>query len=194
MRKIDPAEMGIQATGDDFDFVVFADPQGGDPSDATNDSPERVAIHNPYIRSNIEAVNRLEPPPAFLVVAGDIVDSKGQKANFDAMVGFLKGLRMPVLFELGNHETRYTARITPSDVSELENYFRAQRQINGLDALLYSFDLGRWHFVIWPDPLCGGFWDAHPHFFEWLDADLRAHRDRPSCTGRSPPRRTAGMM
>ena len=77
MRKIDPAEVGIRATGNDFDFVVFADPQGGDPSDTTNDSPERVAIHNPYIRKNVETVNRLDPLPAFLVVAGDIDKSKG---------------------------------------------------------------------------------------------------------------------
>lgn len=178
--EIAPADLGIQVASEDFDFVIFADPQGGDPAEKTNDAPERVAIHNPYILRNIQAVKRLEPQPAFLVVAGDIVDSKGQRANYDAMLDMLGDLEVPVLFELGNHETRYSARITPDDMSELENYFRAQKQINGLDKLLYSFDVGRWHFVVWPDPLRRGFWDAHPHFFDWLDRDLRKHADRPT--------------
>jgi 3',5'-cyclic AMP phosphodiesterase CpdA len=178
--KIDPGQAGIEPTGEDFDFAIFADPQGGDPNDQTNDSPERVAIHNPFILKNIEAVNRLNPPPAFLLVVGDIVDSKGQRSNYDVMVDYLRRLKTPVLFELGNHETRYGARITPDDTSELENYLRAQEQINGLGKLLYSFDLGRWHFVVWPDPLRRGFWEAHPHYFEWLADDLRRHRDRPT--------------
>jgi hypothetical protein len=178
--KIDPEDAGIQPTGDDFDFAIFADPQGGDPNDQTNDSPERVAIHNPYVVKNVKAVNRLDPQPAFLLVVGDIVDSKGQRSNYDVMVDYLRRLRTPVLFELGNHETRYGARITPDDMSELENYFRAQEQINGLDKLVYSFDLGRWHFVVWPDPLRRGFWEAHRHYFDWLEKDLRQHRDRPT--------------
>jgi 3',5'-cyclic AMP phosphodiesterase CpdA len=178
--KIDPTDAGIEPPGEDFDFVIFADPQGGDPTDQTNDSPERVAIHNPYILKNIEAVNRLDPQLVFLIVIGDIVDSKGQRSNFDVMLGFLNRLRVPVLFELGNHETRYGARITPDDMSELENYFRAQEQMNGLDKVLYSFDLGRWHFIVWPDPLRRGFWEAHPHYFDWLEDDLRRHRDRPT--------------
>jgi len=179
--KIDPAEVGITAKGDDFDFVIFADPQGGDPTDLTNDSPERVAIHNPYILKNVRAVNKLRPQPAFLIVAGDIVDSKGQKSNYDVLVKFLRELRMPVLFELGNHETRYGAKFSPGyNHAELKNYFDAQRQINGTDKLLYSFDVGRWHFVIWPDPLRKGFWEQHPHYFEWLDEDLHEHKDRPT--------------
>jgi len=180
LGKIAPEDVGIRELGEDFDFVIFADPQGGDPNDQTNDSPERVAIHNPYIERNVEAVNRLQPQPAFLLVAGDIVDSKGQKSNYDVMLRFLKRLKTPVLLALGNHETRYGAKIAPADMSELENYFDAQKQINGLDKLLYSFDLGKWHFVIWPDPLRRGFWEAHPHFFEWLDDDLRRHRNRPT--------------
>jgi len=180
LGKIAPEDVGIRDVGEDFDFVIFADPQGGDPNDQTNDSPERVAIHNPYIEKNVEAVNRLRPEPAFLLIAGDIVDSKGQKSNYDVMLRFLKRLKTPVLFELGNHETRYGAKITPADMSELENFFDAQKQINGLDKLLYSFDLGKWHFVVWPDPLRRGFWEAHGHFFDWLDDDLRRHRNRPT--------------
>ena len=125
-------------------------------------------------------LGKIMPADVGLRIAGDIVDSKGQKTNYEVMLRFLEKLKMPVLFALGNHETRYGAKITPGDRSELANYFDAQKQINGLDKLVYSFDLGRWHFVVWPDPLRRGFREAHPHFFDRLDEDLRLHGQRPT--------------
>ena len=179
--KIDPQQIGIARTGDDFDFVIFADPQGGDPADKSNEAPQRIAIHNPVVARNVRRVNRLAPKPEFVLVDGDIVDSKGQWSNYAKMLEFLGELQCPVLFELGNHETRYGARFSPGyNHDALANYFRAQKQINGLEKIAYSFDLGKWHFVVWPDPLRCDFWPNHPHYFEWLEDDLRRHRDRPT--------------
>ncbi|UCG55958.1 MAG: metallophosphoesterase [Phycisphaerales bacterium] len=179
--EIDPHKVSIKDVGENFDFVVFADPQGGDPNDATNDAPERVAIHNPFIIKNIDLVNQLSPRPEFLIVAGDIVDSKGQKSNYQVMLRLLGKLKMPVLFALGNHETPYGSSFAPPHNDDaLQNYLDAQRQINGLGKIAYSFNVGRWHFIIWPDPLRRDFWQAHPHYFDWLEQDLKEHKDRPT--------------
>ncbi len=178
---IKPEEVSITDPGDNFDFIIFADPQGGDPSDKTNDSPERIRFHNPVIEKNVELVNALPDKPAFTLIAGDIVDSKGQQSNYNVVVGMLQKLKTPVLFALGNHETRYSSRFSPAyNMAPLNNYFAAQKRMNGMDKLLYSFDLGRWHFVVWPDPLRSDFWQTHPHYFEWLADDLKANSHRPT--------------
>lgn len=179
--KIDPCQVGIKTVGEDFDFVIFADPQGGDPNNKTNDAPERISIHNPFFVKNIDLVNQLRPRPAFLIVAGDIVDSQGQKSNYDVMLRLLSKLQMPVLFALGNHETRYGSSFAPPHKDgALKDYLDAQRQINGLDKITYSFNAGRWHFIVWPDPLRRDFWQTHAHYFDWLEQDLREHKDRPT--------------
>jgi len=179
--QIDPAQVNIKDTGDDFDFVIFADPQGGDPRDRTNDSTTRIKIHNPFVLKNVELVNKLNPQPSFLIIAGDIVDSQGQQSNYEVMLSYFKKLKVPVLFELGNHETPYGCRFGPGyNMEAMDNFFQAQKQMNGLDKLLYSFNAGKWHFVIWPDPLRTDFWQRHPHYFDWLDEDLKKHRDRPT--------------
>jgi 3',5'-cyclic AMP phosphodiesterase CpdA len=186
LGAINLRQIGAEEPGENFDFVIFADPQGGDPTDTTNDSPARIRIHNPFIVKSIELVNQLQPKPAFVLVLGDIVDSQGQRSNFDAMLRFLSSplrgkLHVPVLFALGNHETRYGSRFAPGyNMQPLTNYLDAQRQINGLDKIAYSFSAGRWHFVVWPDPLRRDFWQTHPHYFAWLDEDLKQNRDRPT--------------
>jgi len=181
LGTVELRQIGAEEPGENFDFVIFADPQGGDPTDTTNDSTARIRIHNPFIEKNIELVNQLQPKPAFVLVLGDIVDSQGQKSNFDAMLRFLSKLHVPVLFALGNHETRYGSRFSPGyNMRPLTNYLDAQRQINGLGKIGYSFNAGRWHFVVWPDPLRRDFWQTHPHYFAWLDADLKQNRNRPT--------------
>jgi hypothetical protein len=182
MRQIDLREIGANVPGDDFDFVIMADPQGGDPRDETNDSTTRLKIHNAYIEESIRRVNQLQTRPAFTLICGDIVDSQGQESNFKAMHGFFKTMQSPVLFELGNHETAYSVSFSPGyDMRPFTNYFTAQRMINGLDdLLLYAFDAGQWHFIVWPDPLRANFWETHPHYFDWLERDLENNKERPT--------------
>lgn len=178
--KINPADAGITETGDKFRFVVMADPQGGDPEATSQDSSTRVKIHNAFIEETIERVNELKKKPAFSVVIGDFVDSKGQMGNFLRMKKFYDKLTHPVLLEVGNHETAYSAKFSPGYyMGDLNNYFTIQKAMNGMEKILYSFDLGKWHFIVWPDPLRSEFWPTHPHYFDWLERDLEAHRDKP---------------
>jgi hypothetical protein len=64
-------------------------------------------------------------------------------------------------------------------MSSLDNFFSIQKAMNGMEKILYSFNLGKWHFIVWPDPLRSDFWSTHPHYFDWLERNLEAHKDKP---------------
>lgn len=178
--EIELQQLEITSNPDHFTFHVFADPQGGDPEHPANHRT-RMKIHNAFIEDSIILANALPERPLFTLILGDIVDSQGEEENFQVMHELLSRLDSPVLYELGNHESRYAAKFEPGyDMSALQNFFNAQKKMNGMEKILYSFNAGKWHFVVWPDPLRSFFWDNHPHYFEWLEKDLEKHKDRPT--------------
>jgi len=178
--ELNPADVGIQVNGDDFVFVIMADPQGADVSNPA-DNRCRSKIHNAFVEESVRLANDLKVKPSFCLMLGDIVDYQGEARDFAQMATFFKKLEMPVLYEMGNHESRYQAQFGPGyNFSEFNNYFAAQKTLNGMDYLLYSFNLGQWHFVVWPDPLRKTFWENHPHYFDWLERDLGKHKDKPT--------------
>lgn len=177
---INPEHLGISPPADNYMFCVMADTQGGDPTDPSNDSPTRMKIHNAFIEESVRLVNQ-QDNPLFNIVIGDIVDSKGQWSNFRKLLEFLGEVKCPTFFTVGNHETAYNVTFPPEDrLSGFTNFFKAQDQMNGMDELLYSFNLGEWHFIAWPDPLRNNFWELHPHYFDWLENDLEVHASRPT--------------
>lgn len=176
---ISPDQLGIKEPSGPFSIAVLADTQGGDPVTSKN-LATRIKIHNAFNEDSVQITNGLDPQPAFTLVLGDVVDNQGEKAHFEAMHQYLKEIKSPVLYAVGNHETRYNAQFTPGyNMEEFNNYIAAQKAVNGTDLLLYSFNLGKWHFVIWPDPLRDHFWETHPHYFDWLERDLEKHKDVP---------------
>ncbi len=178
--EINPEKLGIPSVEDDFRFVIMADPQGGDPQYEGNGSKTRIKIHNAFIEESISTANTLSPKSVFTLILGDFTDHQGEKENFDRMIRFYDKLENPILLEIGNHETRYRSEFTPGyNMKAFENYFAAQKNINGLEKLAYSFDLGQWHFIVWPDPLRRNFWETHPHYFDWLERDLEMNKTRP---------------
>lgn len=179
--RIDPEAINIPDRNGKFRFIIMADPQGGDPYYEYTGSSARMKIHNAFVEESIITANALTPEPLFALILGDFTDHQGEEENFRQMIRYYKGLNYPMLMEIGNHETRYRSEFTPAyNMSAFNNYFIAQKQINGMEKLLYSFDLGTWHFVVWPDPLRSNFWETHPHYFDWLERDLLANRDRPT--------------
>lgn len=177
---VDPGAVGIRPVGESFSLIAMADTQGGN-HEGHDGLMTRMQIHNAFIRETVRLVNSLKLDPSFAVVIGDITDGWGTGIDFLQMNSYLRELRCPLLYTIGNHETRLRSVYGPGyEMSEFGNFLAAQKAINGLTRLLYSINLGRWHFVFWPDPLRRGFWETHPHYFEWLERDLEAHRDRPT--------------
>jgi hypothetical protein len=178
--ELNPGDAGISNPGDDFTFFIMADTQGGDASNP-DDNLCRMKIHNAFIEESIRLANNLKTDPAFCLILGDIVDHQGEEQHFAQMAQFFERLKIPVLYEMGNHESRYQTSFEPGyNLSGFNNYFAAQKAINGMELLLYSFNLGKWHFVVWPDPLRQMFWENHPHYFDWLERDLEKYKDRPT--------------
>lgn len=177
---LDASLLGVPKNTENFNFAVIADPQGGDPEDLSNGSITRIKVHNAFVEDSVVLVSMLDHP-AFCLVLGDIVDDQGQASNFDKMLSYLKRAEVPWLLSVGNHETKYGITFGPGyDFSDFAHYFAAQQSINASNKLLYSFDIGQWHFIVWPDPLRNNFWETHPHYFDWLEHDLEANKDRPT--------------
>ena len=191
--EISLEEAGIGEPGDDFSFVAMADPQGGDPDDS-NGLKTRMKIHNAFIQESVDLVNRLDFDPLFTVVIGDVCDDWGYKKDLARMNAFLSKLKSPVLYGIGNHETLLRSEFSPGyNMEAFHHFLAAQKAINGLEKLLYSFNAGQWHFVVWPDPLRDRFWETHPHYFDWLERDLEKHGGRPTMVFQHVPTHPIGI-
>lgn len=191
IAEISPGDFKATDPGANFRIVVMADPQGGDPEEKGN-HPTRMKIHNAWAEESITQANIMEP--AVTLILGDIVDSQGEERNFIRMGEFFRKLRSPILYAIGNHETIYRATFTPGyNMEAFNNYFDAQRNINGLELMLYSFNMGEWHFIVWPDPLRANFWETHPHYFDWLERDLEKHKNRPTIFFQHVPAHPIGI-
>ncbi len=179
--EIDPKDAGIKVRDKNFNFVIMGDPQGGNPFKGKKKLATRMRIHNAFLEESIDLVGRLNCDLQFAIAVGDITDGWGAKEDFEQMNKFMKNINLPVLYTIGNHETLLRSEFRPGyNMDAFNNYLSAQKQINGLDKLLYSFNLGEWHFVVWPDPLRTGFWETHPHYFDWLERDLEKYKDKPT--------------
>lgn len=177
--KLDISSLNIPDTNN-FRIAIMADPQGGNAFESYSGAPTRIKIHNAFIEDTVQRINELEPKPVFTLILGDFVDDQGEAGHFQKMEELIEPLKMPVLLDVGNHETGYKADFTPGyNMGDLDNFFASQKRVNGTAKILYSFNLGKWHFVVWPDPLRKNFWITHPHYFDWLEHDLEENKDRP---------------
>ncbi len=187
-------DAGGKTPDNDFTFTVMADPQGGDAFNMKDKLRTRMRIHNAFVEESVSLINRLKINPAFNMVVGDVTDAWGFEADFKQMNAFLSKLKTPVLYEIGNHETNLRQKFGPGyNMDGFNNYFSAQKNINGLEKLLYSFNAGEWHFVVWPDPLRTLFWENHPHYFDWLERDLEKHKNRPTIVFQHVPVHPIGI-
>ncbi|MFO7670390.1 MAG: metallophosphoesterase [Bacteroidales bacterium] len=186
-------DFGAIEPGSTFSFVAMADPQGGLPDDVDG-LKTRMKIHNAFIQESVELINRLDFDPLFTIVAGDVCDDWGYEKDLAQMNEFLSKIKSPVLYGIGNHETLLRSEFGPGyNMDPFNHFLAAQMSINGLDKLLYSFNAGMWHFIVWPDPLRTNFWETHPHYFEWLERDLEKHRERPTMVFQHVPVQPIGI-
>ena len=191
--EISLGDFGASEPGENFSFVVMADPQGGLPDDADG-LKTRMKIHNAFIEESVELTRRLDFDPLFIMVAGDVCDDWGYEKDLLQMNAFLSGIKSPVLYGIGNHETLLRSDFGPGyNMGPFSNYMAAQKAINGIDKLLYSFNAGSWHFIVWPDPLRTNFWETHPHYFDWLERDLEKYKERPTMVFQHVPIQPIGI-
>lgn len=158
----------LTRSGDAFTFCICADPQVGH-----RDNDGRVPKNaRETLTQSTQAFNVMDPQPAFVIYLGDLcnVFDPASVENFEQCIAGLEPI--PILVH-GNHDGH-----VPYDD------FRAlQRRLNGLDQVFYSFNAGRWHFVVLPCNLAHrqpAEIEMEADMLAWLDADLEANKDRPT--------------
>ena len=184
--KLDLSSLGLTQKKKKYSFVILADTQGGDPTVANKHG--RIGPTNERIKLIVQSINREPVQPDFVIVVGDVVDDEAQVEHFEMMHSILAEINAPVLYEIGNHETPYPSNastpgiFSPEDEGNnfqlLSNYILAQKKMSGINRICYSYDVGDVHFIVFPNPMRPGFFESYP-LFEWLEQDLRAHKDQP---------------
>ena len=184
--KLDLSSLGLTKTKKKYSFVILADTQGGDPTE--NNVHGRIGPTNLNTRKLVESINREPVQPDFVMVVGDVVDDEGEKEHFEMLHSILSEINAPVLYEMGNHETPYPGNATTPGIFHpakeennfklLSNFILAQKKMSGINRLCYSYDVGDVHFIVFPNPMRPGFFETYP-CFEWLEQDLRDHKDQP---------------
>ena len=78
----------------DLHIVHTNDPEPGTATDTTAAIKEVRAI-----------VDDITPRPGFIAISGDLTN-KGEQASFEALRELMEGIDVPVLYALGNHDSR----------------------------------------------------------------------------------------
>ena len=178
--KLDLSSLGLTHNKKKYSFVVLADTQGGDPT--VNNVHGRIGPTNEKTKLLVQSINREPVQPDFVIVVGDVVDDEGEVEHFERMHSILSEINAPVLYEIGNHETLYSAQFSPENEGNnfqlLSNFILAQKKMSGINRICYSYDVGDVHFIVFPNPMRPGFFETYP-LFDWLEQDLRDHKDQP---------------
>jgi len=154
--------------GEKFRFAIVADPQV-----SARNNPGKVSINAQETAGQAaDELNAMQPRPAFVLWAGDLVNvfEPNSVANFKRLAGLFA---MPNILMNGNHDT-----LPPYD-----GYRELQKEISGVESPYYSFDVGKWHFIITPCNLQGNSKaeiSAEAAMLAWMEADLEANKSKPT--------------
>jgi Icc protein len=148
-------------------FVHLTDLHVGDPNVP---DPHLYSDTNATLRTILAQVKALEPAPAFVVASGDLTN-RGDVASYEVFKAIFDeaGLNMPVLYALGNHDTRpgfYQAMFNRTD-NPLQPYDHDQ-VIDGLHVIVLDTSV--------PEKVGGAFEGGQ---LEWIKDRLDAHPELP---------------
>jgi len=159
---------GLDKIGDKFRFAIFSDPQVGHLG-ATG----RVSVNaRKYQIEAINEINDMSPMPCFSLFLGDLVNVPDW-LSYRNFMECIEDAKMPCMLVHGNHDGR----------PPYENYKRVQQIVSGHQKTYYSFDVGKWHFVVIPCNLDKGNpieTQTETDMLKWLKEDLQKNADRPT--------------
>lgn len=153
-------QMTSAANSDKFSFAIIADPQV-----SARDSKNKVATDAwQTLEVAVSEINAISPAVDFTLFLGDLVNTWEPKSvnNFRQSIF---GLKSDIFLVHGNHDGKapYTG-------------FKAlQQEYNDIQSTCYSFDRGKWHFVV----LTCSFKITEEEL-NWLEKDLLANRNKPT--------------
>jgi hypothetical protein len=148
-----------------YSFAIISDPQLGDNKDYYGSWAKNPNINYRMYYQTIQKINALQP--AFAVINGDFVNRYYIPAQYRNFVRMTKLLQVPVVLVHGNH----------NGIAPFTQFFDAQQELSGQRSLYYSFDVGKWHYIVLPsiprnyDPEA---------MLNWLANDLKANQTKPT--------------
>jgi hypothetical protein len=157
----------LKKLGDKFTFAIIADSQVGH---ADGQGLSKTVKQN--LIDTIEELNTHKPEVKFTVHLGDLVNVPDVK-SFDNWFERVSEFKNPHVTVHGNHDT-----IPP--YTRFRDY---QEKLNGIRSVYYSFDAGKWHFVVMPANTEFGNYDnleVTGPMLQWLRKDLERNRHRPT--------------
>lgn len=138
----------------------------------------------------LAAAGSLEPQPAFLLTGGDQCDGLRDlempeaTARAERFVRIWKAqTQIPAYHCLGNHDS---AAWDVADAAQEHPQFGMQLMMDklGMERLSYSFDCGRWHFVVLDNIECEGpghyIGKVGEEELAWLREDLERNQEKPT--------------
>ena len=154
--------------GNAFQFAILADPQV-----SAEENKGKVSVNAQETTALIASeLNAMKRGPAFVFWAGDLVNVFEPKsvANFKRLCGLFQ---MPHVLMHGNHDT----------LPPYVGYRQLQKEISGVESPYYSFDVGKWHFIVTPCNMQGNSKaevSEEAAMLAWLEADLEANKLKPT--------------
>lgn len=154
--------------GERFRFAMLADPQV-----SAEINRGAVCVNAQETTAQIaDELNAAAQRLAFVVWLGDLVNvfEPQSVSNFRRLA---KRFQMPNILLHGNHDT----------LPPYTDYLHLQKELTGVASPFYSFDAGRWHFILTPCNLEGNSpaqKTAEKDLLEWLEKDLASNKDRPT--------------
>lgn len=154
--------------GERFRFAICADPQVGH---LDNESPVAARARDTQIQA-VRELNAMTPKPLFVVFLGDLTNVFDEKsvACFEHCIHEMEPQAVLVH---GNHDTR----------PPYGPFRDLVERTCGFRDVFYSFDVGRWHFVVIPCNLNRQNQEARDTealMLDWLKQDLARCADRPT--------------
>ena len=147
----------------DATFVHLTDLHFGHPDD-----PHLHSDTEATMAAILEQLHRIDPKPDFVIASGDLTNA-GDAASYRKLAAALESLDMPVIYALGNHDTRegfYEGMLARSPVTS-EPYDHAQL-VAGI------------HVIVLDSTTPGAIGGAiEPHQFDWLTEQLSRHKELP---------------
>ena len=140
----------------DLHIVHSDDPEPLTATDTTAALSEVLAV-----------VDGIAPRPSFIAISGDLTN-KGEQASFEALRVLMELIDVPVLYALGNHDSRAGFYAGFLKEPERSGYYDHDQMIDGVHVIV--LDSSR-------EDRIGGALDQSQ--FTWLSAALARHADAP---------------
>jgi predicted phosphohydrolase len=150
---------------DSFMFLINSDPQMGD--EHTN--KDGLKILNELLQMFVDETNQRKDKnqPDFVVWDGDLVWDAFQNA-FDNFHRIVSQLKVPSVLVHGNHD----------GYNEDPKFLNLQEKLSGYRKLNYSFDYGKWHFIVISAQEKYLQDSQKKEMLRWLDDELKSNKDK----------------